>query len=72
MADRPCAPWDLQCPWCVYKIVVNARGASRGDPGSGVEAALLMKAHLDEEHGRTWGEFLHKSIDRLNRLDDGH
>jgi hypothetical protein len=58
MADKPSPPWILKCPWCAFRILVNARGQSGGDPGSGVEAAGLMTAHVEDDHGRTWEEFL--------------
>lgn len=59
MADAPCLPWVLSCPWCDFKITVFARGMRGPDPGSGVEAAYLMKSHLKREHEeRTWQEFL--------------
>jgi DNA-directed RNA polymerase subunit RPC12/RpoP len=54
----PSAPWTLACPWCGWKLLVNARGAHNGDSGSGVEAAKLGQAHAEQKHGRTWHEFL--------------
>jgi hypothetical protein len=58
VADPPAAPWKLLCPWCAFYIVVNARGARGNDPGSGVEAAQLMAAHVAATHGRTWSQAL--------------
>jgi len=58
VSDRPSAPWTLRCKWCPQAIIVNARGARGEDPGSGVEAAHLMAAHVASAHGRTWAEFL--------------
>jgi len=55
---RPSPPWRLRCPWCSFLIVVNARGMRGSDPGSGVEAAEIMEAHVAERHARSWGEFL--------------
>jgi hypothetical protein len=57
MADRPSPPFDMHCPWCDWYIVVNARGSSGNDPGSGVEAAQMMEAHVGR-HDRTWAEYL--------------
>lgn len=45
---------------------MNARGARGNDPGSGVEAGLLMKEHIGEKHGKTWGEYLHARLDALS------
>ena len=61
MADRPSAPWRLECPWCDFKIVVNARGMRGEDPGSGVQAAQLMERHAKLSHGSTWEQFLNAS-----------
>lgn len=57
MADAPSPPWTLPCPWCDFYVYVNNRGASRRSEGAGVEAARLMKSHV-EKHGRTWDQFL--------------
>ncbi len=51
-------PWKLACPWCKWYIAVNGRGASRNDPGSGVEAARLMGSHVHGNHEKTWKDFL--------------
>jgi hypothetical protein len=58
MSNPPSPPWTLGCPWCDFRIVVNARGAHGNDPGSGVEAATMMAAHVGDRHGKTWREFL--------------
>jgi hypothetical protein len=50
-------PWTLACPWCDWRLVVNARGGRGRDQGSGYEAAILGKRHA-EDHGRTWQDFL--------------
>lgn len=60
--DRPSPPWTLACAWCSYSIDVNARGAHGKDPGAGVEAARYMTAHVENEHGRTWQEYLDHSV----------
>lgn len=54
MADPPSPPWNLRCDHCSFYIVVNARGARGNDPGSGVQAAEMMKAHTREAHGKEW------------------
>lgn len=51
-------PWRLACPWCDYYIVVNPRGMSGNDMGSGVEAAHMMEVHVGAQHNHTWREFL--------------
>ena len=53
----PSPPWNLDCSWCDFRIVVHARGAHGNDFGSGVEAARIMSDHV-ATHGKTWGEFL--------------
>ncbi len=58
MASAPSPPWFLRCPWCGWRVSVNARGMHGNDPGSGVEAAKLGEQHAMEAHGRTWAEFL--------------
>ena len=57
MNYTPSAPWNLECPWCEYRINVNARGGRGHDQGAGFEAAEIMSGHV-ERHGRTWREFL--------------
>ena len=58
MADAPSPPWKLQCPWCDWHCWVFPRG-QRGDyQGSGFEAAKLGERHAEEEHGRTWVDWL--------------
>jgi hypothetical protein len=49
--------WALHCAWCLYYILVGDRGMRGGDPGAGVEAADLMKEHIEREHQKTWAEF---------------
>lgn len=53
MANAPLPPWTYRCEkeGCEFFIFVNARGARGNDPGSGVEAALLMRKHLVQVHG---------------------
>ena len=46
----PSPPWKYRCEHCDWYIVVNARGAHGNDPGSGVEAALLMRDHVAANH----------------------
>lgn len=58
MADAPCAAWTLACPWCEHRIEVNTRGGRGADWGSGYEAAVLMRRHVEHDHGKTWREFL--------------
>jgi hypothetical protein len=57
----PSPPWRLHCAWCDWYIEVNARGAHGDDPGSGVEAALLMMEHVEHEHEKTWAEYVWRS-----------
>jgi hypothetical protein len=59
--EQPSA-WDLLCPWCEWKIIVNARGQRGKDPGSGVQAARLMRKHVEFRHGRSWTEFLRAEV----------
>lgn len=61
MANAPSPPWTLSCPWCEWQAIVNARGAHRNDPGSGVEAALAAQRHAERIHDRSWREFLEAS-----------
>jgi hypothetical protein len=60
MTGTPSPPWTLRCPWCEWKVIVNARGARGRDEGAGVEAAQLGERHA-LTHGRTWREFLAES-----------
>lgn len=61
-ANAPSPPFRLLCAWCEFYIVVNARGAHRGDQGAGVEAADLMREHVEDAHGRTWDEYLAQHV----------
>ena len=56
----PSPPWTLRCTRCDFHVLVNARGMSGNDPGSGVEAAQIMERHI-AEHGLTWQCFLRES-----------
>lgn len=58
MSATPCPPWTLECPWCEYHILVNARGSRRGRPGAGEEAADLMRLHVSDVHDKRWHDFL--------------
>ena len=53
--------WDLHCAWCDWLIEVNPRGGRGADQGSGVEAAELMQAHVEQRHTKTWHEYLVQS-----------
>lgn len=57
MADAPHV-WRLPCPWCPHNVIVNPRGGRGKDQGAGVEAADLMKAHVVQNHDKTWSDFL--------------
>lgn len=48
----------LECPWCDYRIVINPRGGHGRSQGNGYDAALMMAAHVESVHERTWREFL--------------
>ncbi len=62
MADAKSSPaWTLRCPWCRFRILVGGRGMRGNDPGAGVEAAGIMEAHAEQEHGCTWWEYLEAS-----------
>lgn len=58
MADAPAPPFAFPCPWCPFKIVVNARGSRGRRRGAGEEAADIMNAHVIQAHQKTWREFL--------------
>ncbi len=53
----------MNCAWCDFYIVVNQRGArwfASGTylPGSGEEAADLMRGHVNDVHSKTWDDYL--------------
>ena len=58
MATAPAAPWKLQCPYCPYPIIVNARGMRGSDMGSGFQAAEIMETHVFDAHDKTWEQAL--------------
>ena len=58
MSGAPATPWRLPCPWCAFYVQVAARGARGSDPGAGVQAAEVMRAHVEERHNETWQSFL--------------
>ena len=61
MAQAPAPPWWLNCAWCGFGILVNARGMRGADPGAGVEAANAMRGHVESYHDKSWHEYLKAS-----------
>jgi hypothetical protein len=62
MTATVAAPWKLHCAWCSFYLYVGARGMRGNDPGAGVEAANLMRDHIETEHDQTWPVYL-RSLD---------